>query len=32
MTIAQGFLKKFQVQTYFALTLAISWSGLILVV
>ena len=31
MTMAQGFLKKVQVQTYFALTLAISWSGLILV-
>lgn len=31
MTMAQGFLKRHPVRTYFALTLAISWSGLIMV-
>jgi membrane protease YdiL (CAAX protease family) len=31
MTMAQGFLKKHPVRIYFALTLAISWSGLIMV-
>ena len=31
MTMAQGFLKKHPVRTYFALTIAISWSGLLMV-
>jgi len=31
MTIARGFPKKHPVRTYFALTLAISWSGLLMV-
>jgi CAAX protease family protein len=31
MTMAQGFLKKHPVGTYFALTIAISWSGLLMV-
>lgn len=31
MTIGRGFLKRHPVRTYFALTLAISWSGLLMV-